>query len=419
MYKWLSSLGVRFPVEAIFVAVLYYNIYNSAHYFTDTTQLIFSLLYPLAIATVGIYAAIQAIQDPPRRHSVITIVLFLIFVGFYAATSVWSISSVYMGWKVIRLITVISLVFIAGVFLFNSNPSRARFFYGFLTLAATILSAEVFLSHFVLDRASHGQLDVNYIMISRLLGAGTLSAIYFSIRYQEYYRLLYSSAAVAMFIAMLQTGARGPIIALIAGLAVLVVWIAITDSRISYRQVITSGALMLIVAGGALWLFQGTSRTLARFAQLASIDGLAAAGGRADLFATGIYYWLQAPFFGHGIGSFGLLYSGQDIRYYPHNIILEIGVEAGIIGVALFVGAVCYAVWAILRSDARDVVLQGLTLAFFTFMLTNAMVTGDISTNRTLFVALALLLTFDQSPTYEHSAIRLPLKSFSDVCPRS
>lgn len=419
MHRWLSSWSVRFPLEAIFVAVLYYNIYNSAHYFTDITQIILSLLYPFAIALLGIYAAIQAYQDPPRRHSLIAIVLFAIFVGFYAVTSVWSISSIYMGWKVLRLITVILLFFVAGVLLFNGEPSRARLFYGFLTLAATILTAEVFLSYFVMNRASHAQLDVNYIMISRLLGGGTLSAIYFAMRRQGICRLLYGSAAVAMFIGMLQTGARGPLVALIAGLVVLLIWIVIADSRISYTQVIASSTLMLIIVGGALWAFQQTSRTLERFAQLASIDALAAAGGRADLFATSIYYWLQAPFLGHGIGSFGLLYSGQDTRYYPHNIILEIGVEAGLIGVALFAGAVCYAVWVILSSDANDVALQGLTLAFFAFMLINAMVTGDISTNRVLFVAIALLLTFDHSSPYEHGVMRLPVKSLSDVRPRS
>lgn len=419
MRPWLSTSGMKVPIEAVFVAVLYYNIYNSAHYFPAAVQSLFSLLYPLGIALIGLSAAIQISQQPLRQHSLMTIALFISFTIFYTITSIWSISTAYMSWKVIRLLTVITFFLIAGIILFNGQPRRARLFYAFLTLAATILAVEVFISHLIIGRASHGQLDVNYIMISRLLGAGILSGVYFAIHCNGIFRLLYSSAAAMMFIAMLQTGARGPLVALVVSVGVLVAWVAIIDSRISARQAIASGAVMLLLLGGALWVFQRVSRTAARFAQLASIEGLTAAGGRAELFASGIYYWLQAPFFGHGIGSFGILYSGRDIRYYPHNIILEIGVEAGLIGVVLFVGAVCYALWVILYSDATDIVLQGFTLAFFVFMLTNAMVTGDISTNRALFVALALLLTFDSSPEYEQNIIKLPLKSLSKVRPRS
>lgn len=415
MHRWFSNRWTKVPIEAIFIAVLYYNIYNSAHYFTDSMQLLLSVLYPIGIALIGVYAGIQAIQQPLRRNSLVTIAFFVAFAGFYTITSIWSISSVYMSWKVIRLITVIVIFLVAGIILFSGKPRRARLFFAFLTLAATILAVEVFLSHFIIGRASHGQLDVNYIMISRLLGAGILSGVYFAIRFKGIFRLLYSFAAAMMFIAMSQTGARGPLVALVVSSGVLVIWIATTDSRISVKQAIGGGTVLFLLVGGALWIFQRTSRTAARFAQLASIDGLAAAGGRAELFASGIYYWLQAPFFGHGIGSFGLLYSSQDIRYYPHNIILEIGVEAGLIGVALFLGGVCYAVWVILCSDASDMTLQGFTLAFFVFMLTNAMVTGDISTNRTLFVALALLLTFDHSSISEQDFIRLPLKSLSKV----
>ncbi len=39
---------------------------------------------------------------------------------------------------------------------------------------------------------------------------------------------------------------------------------------------------------------------------------------------------------GYGIGSYGILYLGIDQRTYPHNIILEIMVELGIIGLILF-----------------------------------------------------------------------------------
>lgn len=39
--------------------------------------------------------------------------------------------------------------------------------------------------------------------------------------------------------------------------------------------------------------------------------------------------------FGYGIGSFGLLYQGVDERSYPHNILLEVWFELGLIGLIL------------------------------------------------------------------------------------
>jgi len=39
---------------------------------------------------------------------------------------------------------------------------------------------------------------------------------------------------------------------------------------------------------------------------------------------------------GFGVGSFGIVTYGQDIRLYPHNIILEIWFELGLIGLILF-----------------------------------------------------------------------------------
>ena len=46
--------------------------------------------------------------------------------------------------------------------------------------------------------------------------------------------------------------------------------------------------------------------------------------------------------FGNGIGSFGVLYNQIDARAYPHNILLEIFFEMGIIGLGLFLLFVMY-----------------------------------------------------------------------------
>ncbi len=50
-----------------------------------------------------------------------------------------------------------------------------------------------------------------------------------------------------------------------------------------------------------------------------------------------IFERISTVLFGYGIGSFGILYLGQDIRAYPHNIFLEAWFELGFIALVLFV----------------------------------------------------------------------------------
>jgi O-antigen ligase len=52
-----------------------------------------------------------------------------------------------------------------------------------------------------------------------------------------------------------------------------------------------------------------------------------------------IFSSLQIFFIGDGIGSFGLRHLNEDVRDYPHNLLLEVWFELGLVGliaIALF-----------------------------------------------------------------------------------
>ena len=46
-------------------------------------------------------------------------------------------------------------------------------------------------------------------------------------------------------------------------------------------------------------------------------------------------YFIESPVFGTGNGGFAALHKGKDIRFYPHNILVEIIVELGVVGTFL------------------------------------------------------------------------------------
>ncbi|UHQ98899.1 hypothetical protein HYG81_24345 (plasmid) [Natrinema zhouii] len=107
---------------------------------------------------------------------------------------------------------------------------------------------------------------------------------------------------------------------------------------------------------------------------------------------SSVQYVIDAPIFGHGIGSFGVLYVGEDIRSYPHNIVLELGVEGGLVAVILFAAFSGWCLLCAVHNRHRDPHLIGVTVAVWVYLFANAMVTGDLSTNRMLFAGTALLL---------------------------
>lgn len=61
--------------------------------------------------------------------------------------------------------------------------------------------------------------------------------------------------------------------------------------------------------------------------------------------------------FGHGIGSFGVLYLGIDGRAYPHNLFIELLFELGLVGLAIVVFLVIFSFLSALRGKKIFVVL--------------------------------------------------------------
>jgi O-antigen ligase len=94
--------------------------------------------------------------------------------------------------------------------------------------------------------------------------------------------------------------------------------------------------------------------------------------------------------FGNGIGSFGLLYGGVDEREYPHNLLLEVWFELGVIALVVFLFFLVFPFY--LRRPNLPKVLA---ICF----LFHAMKSGDLGGLWTLFFAYGLLIF---NPEYEN-----------------
>jgi hypothetical protein len=85
------------------------------------------------------------------------------------------------------------------------------------------------------------------------------------------------------------------------------------------------------------------------------------------------------PFKGLGLGSFGIAMLGEDKTFYPHNLIVEIIFETGLIGLFLFIMLAT----SFVRSFSGTI-FEYLTVYYFLLSLTS----GDIPGNNVLFILL-------------------------------
>ena len=113
----------------------------------------------------------------------------------------------------------------------------------------------------------------------------------------------------------------------------------------------------------------------------------------------GIFQNIGSFIFGYGIGSFGIITGGLDIRMYPHNMILEVWFELGMIGLSLFLVWIVYILWELRRLPARFFSYWLLLYIFLNLMKSSSLI--DIRTEFAIFALFSVqnyLTSKDQEP---------------------
>ena len=153
-----------------------------------------------------------------------------------------------------------------------------------------------------------------------------------------------------------------------------------------FVAILALGIIVLAISSG------DSLRTLQRFDKLVSEEsGGRSAATRFEFWRHAVIYWAKRPLVGHGVGAWPVLYMGRDQRHYPHNMILELLVEFGLVGLGLFAALVLVLARRVSLRRLREdpAVMRALILCINAFM--NAMSTGDLADNRNLFAMLGLL----------------------------
>jgi O-antigen ligase len=146
---------------------------------------------------------------------------------------------------------------------------------------------------------------------------------------------------------------------------------------------------------GAQVIYLGVRHLVSNFALSSAshvyIDPSAQA--RLNLYSAAKQIILDAPMFGHGLGSFGSLADWVTVDTYPHNMFLEVIVTSGIVGLAIFLAFYIPTLWfGISRGWRRAATWETLfVIGLFLDASVRHQVSLSITTGKVLFMMGGIL----------------------------
>lgn len=228
------------------------------------------------------------------------------------------------------------------------------------------------------DTGMYGGL--NPIWVGRYLGFIFLMAL-FIVKKKSRNLLLYGFMVI-LFLYMVASGSKGPIISLVGGCLIL-----FANDKVSVN--IRTIFLLILVFAALFFLlyaidFFSTPFYINRFSR-----GSTSAVDREGLIELALNFsGILIFLFGTGTGNFGYVIKHADARFYPHNIVVELFYENGII--SLIVLALMYiSVIKCYRLIFKSRKLQMLCALVVYFVL-NSMFSGDLLSNEYFFIFFIL-----------------------------
>lgn len=218
----------------------------------------------------------------------------------------------------------------------------------------------------------------------RLMGTGTACAIYLAIRNRTGWWL----APVPLFaVGALFTGSRGGIVAIAAMLGIYVYYFWFVQRlRLPIVLLLVLGVLGL-VGLTAFWpAFSDFVQQ--RYVQLTLQQGYLSSRDR--LFASSWELFLRHPYSGVGLDGFTFWHLRTEGReLYPHNIVLQLAAETGIVGLGMFAALL----WGLIRRWFRPKGLMSYSaLAMGALFLAASMFSGDFYDARMTWFFLTLYM---------------------------
>lgn len=219
------------------------------------------------------------------------------------------------------------------------------------------------------------------ILLARVVAGGLLALLVLAGR-QPIARVVTGVLGAGLFVVLLTTGSRGPLVALIVALGV---YIALRGGR---PHVLARVAIFAVIAVIGInlaqaYAHQAESRPVDRIVAFSA--GIESDSPRVDLASDALRAASTRPL-GAGWGSFPEV-THQSRYSYPHNVVLEILLELGWLPTLLLVSSLMYTASRVGRHCLQGTGREATPVAaFLVFYLVNALFSGDVVLNDGLWL---------------------------------
>jgi O-antigen ligase len=417
----LRLLGVLGSFEAVFVLFLL-----SANYKNDPRLSFVPIDLTVIFLVLGVAMGLAIICREGIYLPGLTLVsLLILFIAWVMLSDLWTPSELYAREKLSKMATLNLWCVIATAMIIANRSERVRRLLVLLLVLGTAASVDgltqyagVTTEYIGFTPAPPGALSVNEGFSSdfrlennlghaRFYSMGALIAFVAWLYTNSLSKrgVVLMAAFVTCFWGLLITGGRGPTLATVASMLLpLVLSLRFADRRLlASKALVASFALVAVLV---VALVQGASeysgnlRTVHRLTVLFTEEGGGgSAAARWERWTGSWQLWLEQPLFGSGVGSWPVRYFNRDDHGYPHNLIVEVLVEFGLVGLLLLASV---AIAAARRASVRrlrenPILMCAAMLCISTFLA--AMTSSDITGNRNVFAMFGLLVMRPYSRT--------------------
>ena len=277
--------------------------------------------------------------------------------------------------------------------------SRARTFRHYLLLAlvmavanAAVLTDKIFTGQ--ATQAAVGRFTIsttyNPILAGREAAIGVLISVALALSSSSRRSSLLGYAALPLLgTALLASGSRGPLVALLVALVVLVA-LTLRDPRTRSRLLRVSAAVVLAVIVVSAIVPGSAIHRSASFL-FGDASGLSS-NGRTQLWSEALRLFYSHPWAGVGTGGFAIY---EPVYRYPHNIVLESAAEFGLLGATIMIAFLVLALrtafraWSLSR-DPDERIGAAFVVAALVATLVNALLSDAIESTDKLWLVVGL-----------------------------
>jgi O-antigen ligase len=322
----------------------------------------------------------------------------LLLLGWLLMTVFWTASNEQYGRDILLVGGLLALV-TSVPFVIGRNTLKTAI--GTLSVVGCAVGGYVIYGYATID--SLGGYNVIfgefYLTVAQSIGAATVGLTIHTL-FAQRRRWWQWGAVLFLFLTLALSLARGALLFTVLIVVISVFYALFRPSlgRSSIGAYLKSilgraaGTGAVVGVGALIFTVALTVEKTARRLILLLSGGGSSVAVRLQLWRASSENIAEAPILGYGLGSNGIM-AGATEAAYPHNFLLQVWLDGGIVALLLAAFVVALPLWAFLRSDQTAGALELSLLGVYVFMVLEYSKSYNFYTSRLLFIFGILALS--------------------------